>query len=425
VYYSYVALFLQSAPGRSAMPYRIDPVLLDADLALYVHIPFCARRCTYCAFNTYTGLDRLIPAYVEALCHEIHWVARATGKRLTLHTVYLGGGTPSVLSVEQIEKILQTVRAAFAVRDSAEITLEANPVRLEPGYLAGLRRLGVSRLSLGAQSAQASDLKLFNRGHAWSDVVVAVQSARAAGFDNLNLDLIYGVPGQSLASWQDSLIKTVALRPDHISLYSLGIETGTPLHRWVEAGRVPEPDSDLAADMYDYASEYLAGQGFEQYEISNWARPGFACQHNLQYWRRLPYLGVGAGGSGFVDPVRYGTVDHPAEYVRLLSDPQVDSLSPEERSQRFPLSPVADPEKIEVLDSRQARAEMMILGLRLVGEGVSRAAFAQRYGQTVEECYGRELERLEARGLLRRLDDRIVLTSQARLIANLALREFV
>ncbi len=398
---------------------------LNGGLALYVHIPFCARRCSYCAFNTYAGLGHLIPAYVDALCREITWVGRAAGRKLRLDTLYFGGGTPSLLSVEHLARILQAIRAVFDLRDSAEITLEANPRGLDAAYLAAIRGLGVTRLSLGAQSAHAGELALLGRRHDWADVAMAVRAARLVGFRNVNIDLIYGLPGQTLASWRESLAQAVALAPEHLSLYSLGIEAGTPLYRRIAAGKLAELDDDLAADMYEYATGYLAEAGFEQYEISNWARPGYACQHNLQYWRRLPYLGVGAGGYGFVEPVRYGTVDRPAEYVRLLADSLIDYLSPEQCNQQFPLSPAVDPAKVETVTPRQARAETVILGLRLVKEGVSRCDFERRFGLRLDECYGIELAGLAARGLVQCLDDRIVLTAQARLIANLVFREFV
>lgn len=400
-------------------------ILPNGGLALYVHIPFCEKRCSYCAFNTYAGLGRLIPAYVDALCREINWIGRAAGRRLKLDTLYFGGGTPSLLSVDQLARILQVIRTVFDVQDSTEITLEANPGGLDAAYMAAIHGLGVTRLSLGAQSAHAGELVLLGRRHDWADVTMAVRAARSAGFGNVNIDLIYGLPGQTLASWQESLAQAVVLAPEHLSLYSLGIEPGTPLYRRVATGKLAEPDDDLAADMYDYATDYLTGEGFEQYEISNWAKPGYACQHNLQYWRRLPYLGVGAGGYGFVEPVRYGTVDRPADYVRLLADSRADHLPLEQCNRQFPLSPAVDPAKVETITPRQARAETMILGLRLVREGVSCSDFERRFGQRLDECYGNELKELAARGLVQCLEDRVVLTVQARLVANLAFREFV
>ncbi len=407
------------------MANHAEPLPSDSPLGLYVHIPFCVRRCSYCAFNTYSGLEGLIPAYVDALCCEIAWIGTATGQRLVLDTVYFGGGTPSMLSTEQVARILQTVRAVFEIREPVEITLEANPAGISREYLEEIRCLGINRLSLGAQSAQAAELELLRRRHDWTDVIVTVQAAHAAGFHNLSLDLIYGLPGQSLDSWRESLTQAVALEPDHLSLYCLGIEPGTAMHRWIRTGRATEPDTDLAADMYDYAGDYLSHQGFAQYEISNWAKPGFACQHNLKYWRRASYLGIGAGAYGFVDPVRYGNVDRPEKYIHFMLGSQRSESLAEQGECHFPLSPAVDKTKVETLDLRQARAETMILGLRLVEEGVPHATFEKRFGQTIHACYGNELTMLETRGLLRCLDDRIVLTPQARLVANLVLKEFV
>ena len=288
--------------------------------SLYLHIPFCVHRCAYCDFNTYAGLEALIPEYVNALQREIGWSAHLAGEpgsgagRLPVHTLFFGGGTPSLLPLDRLELILSSVYSAFDVMADAELTLEANPGTLTPAYLNGLRRLGVNRLSLGVQSANPFELRMLERQHDYSDVIQSVAWARQAGFDNLSLDLIFGLPGQTMAVWQNTLALVGALQPEHLSLYALTLEHGTPMQHWVDRGLMLEPDGDAAADMYEWAGDYLDRQGFGQYEISNWARrmPGGglrACRHNLQYWRGLPYLGFGAGRTatppGYAQPMSW------------------------------------------------------------------------------------------------------------------------
>ena len=283
-------------------------------LSLYFHVPFCRIRCAYCDFNTYAGLEALIPAYTQALIHEVRQVGQAAPAQIDpVHTVFFGGGTPSLLPLDCYAEIFAALRDSFALTPDCEITLEANPGTVDQAYLAGLRALGVNRLSLGVQSSHAWELKLLDRLHTFDDVIAVVRMARDAGFDahsfGLNLDLIFALPHQTMPAWQATVQRVLALEPDHLSLYALSLEQGTPLRSWVYRGLLPMPDADLAADMYLWAAETLSAHGYEQYEISNWARsnfilhpssliPDFACLHNLQYWRNLPYLGFGAGAHG-------------------------------------------------------------------------------------------------------------------------------
>jgi oxygen-independent coproporphyrinogen III oxidase len=244
-------------------------------LSIYVHIPFCTTKCTYCAFNTFINLEHLVEPFVDALIREIKIVAH--GRGLThkgVHTIFFGGGTPTLLTPHQFERILRALHDGFDVLAGAEITTEANPNDLDYGYLAALRGLGINRLSIGMQSANPDELKLFARRHDHEVVTRIMPEVRRAGFDNVNLDLMYGTPYQTLDSWRHTLDETIRFAPEHVSLYALGLEDGTPLKDWVESGRVEAPDDDLAADMYDLATEKLAAAGYAQYEISNWSMPG-------------------------------------------------------------------------------------------------------------------------------------------------------
>lgn len=390
-----------------------SPPLDDAALALYLHIPFCHAHCTYCSFNVYTRREKLIRPYMAALRREIALVAAGT-QRPAL-SVYFGGGTPSLVPADDIRATLEACRRAFALADDAEITLEVNPEATALD-LAELRRAGVNRLSIGMQSAHESELKLYARLHTQSDVEQMVRRARAAGFDNLSLDLIYGAPRQTLRMWQESLRAALGLEPDHISFYSLTIDEGTTFDRWARSGRIPLPDPDLAADMYEWATDALAAAGFEQYEISNWARPGKASRHNMQYWRCQPYLGFGAGAHGYAAALRYATVLKPEDYIARIEA--------QTAPQPFPLSAAAD--WVERIDRQTAMAEMMIMGLRLTEEGVSDSDFARRFGASLDSVYGKVIAPLEAAGLLvREPAGRLRLTRRGRLLGNQVFMAFL
>lgn len=394
--------------------------------SLYLHIPFCQHRCGYCDFNTYAGLDALIEPYVQALCREAEIAAQAAGERLPAHTVFFGGGTPSLLPAAQLEKVLATLQRSFDLLPGVEITLEANPGTLSLAYLRDLHRLGVNRLSLGMQSAHPGELRLLERQHGYSDVVQAVQWARQAGFTNLNLDLIFGLPHQPLETWQQTVELASGLHPEHLALYALTLEHGTPLAHLANRGLIAEPDPDLAADMYEWASQRLAEAGYIQYEISNWARCRqdklLACRHNLQYWRNLPYLGLGAGAHGFAGGVRTANVLAPGAYIRRLQSgrPAVAEL-PE-----FPHTPAT--QELFPVEREAEIAETMMMGLRLTQEGVSAAAFRQRFGQDLQDFFARPIARLRERGLLEwsgAQGDRLRLTAAGRLLGNQVFVEFI
>lgn len=371
------------------------------EIGIYIHIPFCRARCSYCDFNTYVGLEGLFEPYVRALEQEIR---RECGRA---HTLFFGGGTPSLLSPAQLGRLIQACREALALPADAEITVECNPGTVDVGYLRALRAEGVNRLSFGAQSADPDELRLLGREHDWRAVMDAIDAARNAGFDNVNLDLIFALPNQTLTSWQRTLEAALALEPDHVSLYALTIEVGTPMHDWTRRGEVPLPDPDLAAAMYDSAEEALAAAGFAHYEISNWHRPGRACRHNLIYWRNQPFFGFGAGAHGATEAQRYWRVKRPADYIARV-----------ERGENTIKGS-------ELIDPRTSRGETMMLGLRLLEEGVSRARFAARYGAPIEAFYARELAEGQRKGLLEVLPDRVRLTRAARFVSNQAMQLFV
>lgn len=360
-------------------------------VGLYVHIPFCATRCGYCDFNAYAGLDELRTPYVGALLGEARLWAEAWADR-EITSVFLGGGTPTRLEPTDIRLLFEGLRAAFDIRADAEISVEANPESIDPERIDALVASGVHRISMGAQSFDPSVLAFLERGHDPASVLRSVTALRSAGIDNLNLDLMYGTPGETGDSWLSSLHQALELEPDHISAYALTVEPPTPLGRDVASGAKPSPDPDTQADRYDTTCAVLAAAGFEHYEISNWAKPGRACAHNLTYWERRPYLGLGCGAHSFRDDRRWWNVRPPEEYLAHVA------------AERLPIGGE------EVLDAQAIELEEVFLGLRTTA-GVP--------GSVVPDPahYLRE-------GLLEARADRFVATDRGMFLANDLATEF-
>ena len=394
-------------------------------ISIYLHIPFCEHRCSYCDFNSYAGMSYLIPEYVHALCSEIQYVGRSAGAKLSVHTIYFGGGTPSLLPLQSLERIMRVIADNYSIQMDCEITLEVNPGTVTKDYLKGVLSLGVRRLSIGMQSAHSAELRLLDRIHTFPEVLQSATWARQAGCGNLNLDLIYGLPDQKLDDWMRSLELALGIGPEHLSLYALTLDESTKLAQWITRGLVTEPDPDLAADMYELAEEKLDQSGFQSYEISNWALKDtygqlISCRHNLQYWRGKPYLGFGAGAHGYSDQVRTVNVNTPAIYINNMQEQsEVEGIN-------FPRSPA----NIEVtcLTPEEELAEYMMMGLRLTEEGVGDADFMGRFGVALRQRFGAQIQRLVDIGLLEWIDNpesRLRLTRRGRLLGNQVFREFV
>lgn len=395
--------------------------------SLYIHVPFCTHRCGYCDFNTYAGLQGLIPEYSLAVREELKYLSQSNTEPLAIHTIYFGGGTPSLLPPGEIELILTAIKKYFCCSPSMEITLEANPGTVSMEYFAQLQDMGVNRISLGMQSANQTELTLLDRQHTFFDLVRAVECLRAVGIRNINLDLIYGLPYQDLKSWLVSLEAAIALQPKHLSLYALTLEHTTPLKRKVDKGIFPEPDADLAADMYEAASERLFQAGYFHYEISNWAQKEEAgipwmCLHNLQYWRTLPYLGVGAGAHGFIHHYRTVNVASPRAYINRMNT----GLRAIKYNDGFPRTPVTV--QMHHIDRATEIGEMMMMGLRLVAEGVSSSDFLERYSISLKDKFGPQIDRLVSLSLLewvRGQREVLRLTPKGRLLGNQVFKEFI
>ena len=372
-------------------------------VSLYLHVPFCHTRCHYCDFNTYAGILPLREPYVQALQVEIKQAGELArhpdGTARRARTIFFGGGTPSLLSATQTSHLLQACRRAFALDEDAEITLEANPGTLTPEHLIELRAAGINRLSIGAQSFDAALLKTLGRIHSPGEIYQAVHAARAAGFTSINLDFMFGLPGQTMQHWHETLDQALALRPEHLSLYSLIIEEGTPFYTWTQEGSITPGDEDVCADMYEYADERLQAAGYENYEISNWALTGHQCRHNLTYWHNLPYLGMGAGAYSSFGGRRFSNVLAPLDYIRLL---------------KAGLRPEAENETIERV---QEMTETAFLQLR-TARGIHLPSFEQRFSESFAQFVGDRLRAVEAAGLLEHTQEWLRLSKRGRLLGN-------
>lgn len=393
-------------------------------IGLYIHIPFCKRKCPYCDFNSYAGLDALQIPYVEALTAEMSWLARQ--REWQVNTVFIGGGTPTVLPLSLLTQVLNAVQARFQVPAGAEITVEANPGTVDETYLAGLRAAGVNRLSLGVQSFHDDELRLLGRIHTAAESKAAFRAARRTGFQNVNLDLIYGLPEQPLERWRVTLEQALSLSPEHLSLYCLTVEEGTPFAEWVARGDLAQPDDDLAAEMYELAGEMLKADYFH-YEVSNWARrtmpdpqftichSHFICQHNVVYWRNEAYLGLGAGAHSSWEGRRWHNQLSPRSYVaRMAAQGKGDALWE---------SPVV--EGVEVIGESLAMGETMMLGLRLLEEGVPLARFSERFGRSLLDVYRDEVAVLQGEGLLEQGPECVRLTRRGWLLGNQVFARFL
>ncbi|MDE2965888.1 MAG: radical SAM family heme chaperone HemW [Chloroflexota bacterium] len=346
-----------------------------ASLGLYIHVPFCTVKCSYCDFNSYAGIEDMQAEWEAAALTELSlWAPRFHGREVS--TVFIGGGTPSLLPGESIERLLNAINSQLRLSQDAEISLEANPESVHPERLRRYRIAGVNRISMGVQSLDADELVFLDRIHGAQRAEDAFAEIRAAGFDNVNLDLIYGLPGQSLSTWQSTLERVLTWSgngPDHISCYALTVEEGTPLAARVAAGQVIEADPDYVAEIADWTAERLARAGFEQYETSNYARDGLTCRHNLIYWRNQEYAAIGPGAHGFIDGLRYHVVRSPKGYIDRLRG----AVSMSNGVEDLPSPAIAGAERVGDLENV---IDTLTSGLRLT-EGIDEAALPPIYQQ--------------------------------------------
>ena len=409
-------------------------------IALYVHIPFCIRKCAYCDFLSAPASEETKKNYVNLLCEEIEREAvRYPAYRGA--TVFFGGGTPTTLRPEQLEKILCKLKSSFSMEmpegergmADPEITLECNPGTVGAGDLEKLRGAGFNRLSIGLQSARNEELEKLGRIHTWEDFLETYGLARDAGFRNINVDLMGALPGQSVGSYVNSLERVMDLRPEHISAYSLMIEERTPFfERYGEADRERQkygadknrllPTEEEERRMYELTGEILEKSGYLRYEISNYARPGFACRHNITYWERGNYLGLGLGAASLIENIRFTKPRDLGEYEAALKGYRLERGR--EAGEGDPCGEAAFHRDRQHLSAGEQMEEYMFLGLRLTA-GISCQGFRESFGFPVEKVYGDVLKKLEAQGLLFQRKGRIALTERGIDVSNAVLSEFL
>ena len=341
-------------------------------LGIYIHIPFCRRKCAYCDFYSYAPRDpRVYESYADAVIAHMRSY-RTVGADYAPDTVYIGGGTPTVMPQEQMLRIIRGLRSSFRLQKSAEFSMECNPATVDYDALRRYRRAGVNRLSIGMQSANENELKVLGRIHKFNDVRYTVKAAREAKFENISLDLMYGIPYQTFDSWAETLRRAVSLKPEHISLYNLKLEEGTPLYNNAGAYQFPEDEMEFA--MYSHAIAYLAQNGYRQYEISNFARPGFECRHNLKYWHCEEYLGFGPSAHSYFADVRFSFKRSISNYIKNVIGSARDELTDE----------------YEHIPLRERLGEYIMLRMRL-NEGIDGKEFFRLFGRDFEMTYGGKL----------------------------------
>jgi oxygen-independent coproporphyrinogen-3 oxidase len=374
-------------------------------IGCYVHIPFCVRKCAYCDFNSYSGYtDAHIERYVQALTQEIR---QSSPSSTPVDTIFFGGGTPTAIPADDQAALLRAVLETLPVTPDAEITTEANPGTMDTAHLEVLRAAGFNRISFGVQSFDAGLLKTLDRIHTVDEAKNAVRAARAAGFENVSIDLMFALPRQTLRQWEASLAQALALDTDHLSLYSLIVEEGTGFWTLRQKGRLPLPDDDTAAEMFQMAIDAAQGAGLAQYEISNFARPGRECRQNLHYWRNEPYYGFGCGAVAYQNGARRMNLKSPAKYSEAVEAGSDLTLSS------------------ETLTPDETLAETMMLSLRLTEEGVDCARVATHFGVDPRERFAAEIETFTRRGLLETVGDHLRLTPQGIFLASEVMMAFV
>ena len=415
-------------------------MMIKKDLELYVHIPFCVKKCAYCDFLSAPADVQERTLYVDALTKEIR-AEKEEYRNYKVSTVFLGGGTPSVLGEGEIAEIFRALYESFDISDSAEITMEVNPGTVTEGKTAVWKKCGVNRLSIGLQSVNDDELRMLGRIHTYGEFLNTWDTVRGAGFRNVNIDLISAIPGQTLESWRRTLRTAAELEPEHISAYSLIIEEDTPFYEWygeeanrnfeTENGKAKEegggrtvlpplPDEDTEREIYKATEEILAGYGYHRYEISNYAKDGYECRHNLGYWERKEYLGLGLGASSLIDECRFHNTEDMKKYLEFFEKSASDPAGLPNSTDC--LSGIR--EEVESLSREDQMEEFMFLGLRKT-EGISMNEFCKAFDRDIFEVYGPQIRKMEEQGLLIVQDGRIRLTERGTDVSNYVFSEFI
>ena len=391
-------------------------------LSIYIHIPFCRKHCGYCDFNTSVGLDYLLEEYENSVNKELENFSSLCNSTHYVHTIYFGGGTPTIMPVSFFKKILKTISNHFSLTEYLEISSEGNPFELKSDYLSRLNDAGINRLSIGFQSAVREELEILERIQSSEETAQAVENAKNSGFININLDLIYGIPTQTLESFEYSVKFAVSLKPQHFSIYGLSLTPSTPLAQKIQKNQIPKVDEDLAGDMYKRVMDWMPTSDFIQYEISNWrledANMDFRCLHNLQYWKNRDYLGIGAGAQSYIGQRRWSNVTIIQDYIRAINRKRISS--------DLSHSAIAESKQ---LNKQDVIKETMMMGLRLTEEGINTERFAKRFSMEIEDIYINQISKMINLGLLEYKTNNgsssLRLTKRGRMLGNQVFMEFI
>ena len=381
---------------------------MKRELELYIHIPFCVKKCAYCDFLSGPADGKTVTEYVEALRKEIQSY-KEFAKEYDVSTVFFGGGTPSLLSGEQMMGLMSSIKDTFGLKEDAEVTMEANPGTVTEASLNAYKKAGIHRISFGLQSGKNEELRMLGRIHTYEEFLESYELARRAGFSNINVDLISAIPGQTLASWEETLRAVVDLQPEHISAYSLIVEDGTPFANLYGEGGEKEyllPDEDEERRIYERTEEILKEAGYHRYEISNYAKEGYECRHNLGYWERKEYLGLGLGASSLIKETRFHNTDRMENYLKNPGN--VEILREDE----------------EVLTIQEQMEEFVFLGLRKM-EGIKETDFERNFGKSIWDCYGENLRKVMEEGLLTKENGYLKLTKKGIDVSNYVFAEIL
>lgn len=391
------------------------------NLSIYIHIPFCVKKCHYCDFLSAPSTEEIRQKYVERLCQELRDRSMLCRKK-EVDSIFFGGGTPSLLSEEEIQKIMETVRAEFTILSNAEITVEVNPGTITKEKLLTYQKLGINRLSVGLQSAENKELKNLGRIHTWESFLESFQLIRQMGFHNVNLDLMSALPGQTCASYEKTLEKILQLKPEHISAYSLIVEEGTLFYQWYGPGGLRQkelPSEEEERKMYQQTEEILKEHGYYRYEISNYALPGYECKHNIGYWKRKEYLGVGLGAASLLEI-------QEKEAAKTGRNCKMQRISNETSLEKYLKGNDAWEREITELSLSDEMEEFMFLGLRMM-EGIRGPEFEEAFGVPLAAVYGETLDKLVRQGLMEFYaeTERYALTKRGIDVSNLVFVEFI
>ena len=387
-------------------------------IGLYIHIPFCETKCSYCDFNTYAGIENLLTQYIDSICKEIKlWGSVIPNAHIS--TIFFGGGTPSYIPTNLLGQILNTIKNEMDTTNCTEITIESNPNDLsEIKKLEYYLKIGINRISIGIQSFNDIHLKNIDRRHSSAEGIHAIKNAKSAGFENINIDLMFGLPNQTKYEWIQTLEVVPTIPIQHISMYCLTIEKNTPMFHQVNQGVLQMPDQDLAAEMYEIATDFMQQENFRNYEISNWAKNNKICEHNLAYWKNQQFIGIGPGAHSLLSSYRFSNIESPKKYIqKLKSNPDFEKTQNNKQTDKDKFLTIPTTENYEKQDIKTKMSDTMIMGLRL-DSGINLDEFEEKFQIKIEKIFPGKIDKLISENLINKKNNQIKLSDKGKLLGN-------